>query len=470
MYVAGPKKAVVVRDTDLLAPEEMRSCAKEVTAAMKEELQIWVDHSCCTRRPRKGARNVLDSRWVARWKWVKRKDDPSQKQRIIRMRITLRGSKDIEAEGLVTHAGTNSRTSQKVVTSAAVWRNWPLTAIDVKQAFLKGFTYEELACTTNEPSREVIFELKAGAVAALRQLPGYEDFAPRLEVLHCTKPGTGCKDAPRCFAIKLARATNEVFNARPTTTDDQLVVRHRQGCLDFIAAKHIDDIKVACSPSVLKEFISSLDKVLGKDELDITPDSLRTVGCGTPHCPMGTSYQTEYLLALKPIVCTELTGVSGTSPAPQWTAQRFLSLLMALAYTLLTRLDLAVNVNALQRCAQNPLVFHIRRLNAVVRWAQRHPLAIVDKKMTPTKWLEVHSDAEFKREDDDADACRLLDWLCGSIKAVTRSTFVSELQAAISAMGSALMLSLTLHEIAKGTVSPRKGMELHDAGGLSVSV
>lgn len=142
---------------------------------------------------------------------------------------------------------------------------------------------------------------------------------------------------------------------------------------------------------------------------------------------------------------------------------------MAVEYTLQTKLDLAVYFNALQRCAQNPLVIHTRRLNAVVRWAQRRPLTIVYKTMTPTNWLEVHSDAGFKREDDDADAptgrsmrgadcirlgrsvsgqevCHLLGWHCGSIKAVTRSTFVPELQAAISATDGAL------------PATPRQGM------------
>jgi hypothetical protein len=67
-----------------------------------------------------------------------------------------------------------------------------------------------------------------------------------------TKPGTGCKDAPRCFAIKLTRATNEVFGAKPCTHDEQLIVRHKDGILDFIAAKHVDDIKVACTDPILQ--------------------------------------------------------------------------------------------------------------------------------------------------------------------------------------------------------------------------
>ena len=71
--------------------------------------------------------------------------DPDKKARIIRMRMTLRGLKDKEAEGLVTYAGASSRPSQRLIASEAVIRGWPLTTIDVRKAFLKGLTYKELA-------------------------------------------------------------------------------------------------------------------------------------------------------------------------------------------------------------------------------------------------------------------------------------------------------------------------------------
>eukprot|EP00974_Lingulodinium_polyedra_P089429 8671618-Lingulodinium_polyedra.AAC.1 len=41
----------------------------------------------------------------------------------------------------------------------------------------------------------------------------------------------------------------------------------------------------------------------------------------------------------------------------------FISLFGALAYTLLTRIDLAVFIVALQRVAQAPLNLHVKRLN-----------------------------------------------------------------------------------------------------------
>ena len=140
---------------------------------------------------------------------------------------------------------------------------------------------------------------------------------------------------------------------------------------------------------------------------------------------------------------------------------------------------------ALQRIAHEPCFIHLRRLNALVRWAQKHPLQLKYSKMQCGKILEVHSDAGFRKETKDGGVetgrsqrganfprinkplspgqtgtCHILDWHCSSLKVVTRSTFASETQAAIAATDSALMLALTLHEIQLGPVNPRSGMHL----------
>eukprot|EP00974_Lingulodinium_polyedra_P052695 5069042-Lingulodinium_polyedra.AAC.1 len=70
-----------------------------------------------------------------------------------------------------------------------------------------------------------------------------------------------------------------------------------------------------------------------------------------------------------------MDGVSATSGEALGSPQRkalFISLLGALVYTLLTRIDLAVFIVALQRAAQAPLNFHAKRLKVVTRWAQRN--------------------------------------------------------------------------------------------------
>ena len=56
----------------------------------------------------------------SKWKFRKAKEDPNKMARTIRMRLTLRGFKDRDAEDLTTFAGTSSRLSQRLVVSEAV--------------------------------------------------------------------------------------------------------------------------------------------------------------------------------------------------------------------------------------------------------------------------------------------------------------------------------------------------------------
>lgn len=61
------------------------------------------------------------------------------------MRMPQRGFKDVDADSLQVSSGASSRLSQRIVVSECVVRKWRMTTLDVKKAFLKGVTYEELA-------------------------------------------------------------------------------------------------------------------------------------------------------------------------------------------------------------------------------------------------------------------------------------------------------------------------------------
>ena len=66
VYLASYKTAIVEKDTDQLTAEDYRSYGKEVQAAILEGFRVWIDHQCFTRRPRHGATNILDVRWVGK--------------------------------------------------------------------------------------------------------------------------------------------------------------------------------------------------------------------------------------------------------------------------------------------------------------------------------------------------------------------------------------------------------------------
>ena len=103
----------------------------------------------------------------------------------------------MDAPTLERYVGTGQRYSQRLIASEAANQRWPIASTDISKAFLQGAAYQELAEMTGEPLRDVSFYLPANAIDVLRRLPGFKDFNPASEVLHCDRPGTGSVDAPQ---------------------------------------------------------------------------------------------------------------------------------------------------------------------------------------------------------------------------------------------------------------------------------
>ena len=114
---------MVKRASDLLTKEELITHKNAINQAILEELRIWDNYGCFKMVPRKGAENIIDSRFVAKWK-VKDPNRPYE-SRIIRMRMALRGFKEWCADLLDSHAATANRISQRLLISeAAVQKTW----------------------------------------------------------------------------------------------------------------------------------------------------------------------------------------------------------------------------------------------------------------------------------------------------------------------------------------------------------
>ena len=61
---------------------------------MLTELKIWLDNRCFAKELLSKATNVMTSRYVYKWKFVK--DESGKDQKIIRLRLVLRGFMDQE--------------------------------------------------------------------------------------------------------------------------------------------------------------------------------------------------------------------------------------------------------------------------------------------------------------------------------------------------------------------------------------
>ena len=127
----------------------------------------------------------------------------------MKCRLTVHGFKDTAASDLDRFSGTSTRWGQRAVVATAVQRQWPMASLDVSEAFLKGFTFEEIQERRGGPKRRVSLILprvKAGepsGVAILRTIKGYEDFNEMTEVLEMLKGGFGLIDAPNLFTSRV---------------------------------------------------------------------------------------------------------------------------------------------------------------------------------------------------------------------------------------------------------------------------
>ena len=136
----------------------------------------------------------------------------------------------------------------------------------------------------------------------LREIPAYESYDERIHCLECDKPGTGSKDAPRAFSIKLATVTrSKKVGLVPTTFDSELEVKHRyvhgKPKLVLMIAKHVDDIKVTGEPQEVNLLMQELERVFG--ELTVTKNEFTNCGVHHKRHPDGsiTLDQDEYIKA-----------------------------------------------------------------------------------------------------------------------------------------------------------------------------
>eukprot|EP00439_Symbiodinium_sp_Y106_P057262 s2270_g8.t1 len=466
-YETHTRKAVIDRSDDLLTKEEQVEHADAVLQAITNELQTWKGFNCFERRARSQSPCVIDAKWVLKWKWIKG-------ERCIRARLCLRGFRETGADDQSNYAATASRFSQRLLVSECALRGWTLASSDVPKAFLQGVSYEELAQTTQQPLRDVSFELGGEGLACLKQMQGFTDFDARSEVLHCLKPGTGCRDAPRCFSLKLRQVT-EAYGLQPSSIDSQLELLFEAGVLIMMILKHVDDLKMAGKRKVIEDFVRHVSQTFGKMDVEWQDFTF----CGVHHQQHADGSisldQIKFLSACKPIAQQAAFAGGPTATLPEDARRHFLSLLMTIAYALLTRPDVAVFVSALQRESHKAQVIHVRRLNQLLDWLQKNPRKITYPSMAyPDALLQV-SDSSYKARAEDGLSvrglvslrvslscvtdgkkqvpCHLLDFASKQQRHVTRSTFSSELFAATDATDCGLLHTLAIHELSSGVLT-----------------
>jgi len=465
-------KAVIQRDTGALTPLELKTHRVEVEKAKLEELQRW--HTLGAFRPmqKSEARNLLDCRWVIRWKLV---GDKKQ----VRARLTVRGFKDLQASRLETYSGTASRFGQRWINIQAAQHKMDLWSADVSQAFLQGLSFEEVARETGEPLRSVQIDVPGCSVALLRQLPGLSNFNPFSMCLDMVKPGFGLIDAPRLWGKKFDRVLtrcDDGLQLRATVHDPRIYVAHEwnpgQGIPRTIMSlsTHIDDLKGASAEKHTDILKRRLEKEFGPLKFCIREFE----HCGIQHQQLAdksvVTTQDHYCRQLRPLEYEGLRAADEATELDEEKTTQFWSVLGGLAWLSVTRADASVYVGYLQRRATKPTVADVRFMNRLVRYVKSRS-SVLTFKAIQTPWaVWALPDSAYRAQDPDALAIRanvivigstenpggavqVLDFVSKKLTRIARATFVSELLALWAGTAEGIYLRGFLQEAVYGIKS-----------------
>eukprot|EP00971_Amphidinium_carterae_P242958 4824075-Amphidinium_carterae.1 len=114
--------AAVEKTFDNLSESDMVEHQDRLVEAKLKEWRSLFELGCFRRLPRTSARNLLDGKWVLRWK----EDKSSPDGRKLKARITLRGFKEWNT-GFATFAGTATRLAQRMVAMIAALSKGQMT-------------------------------------------------------------------------------------------------------------------------------------------------------------------------------------------------------------------------------------------------------------------------------------------------------------------------------------------------------
>eukprot|EP00959_Pyramimonas_sp_CCMP1952_P233689 4883929-Pyramimonas_sp.AAC.1 len=162
--------------------------------------------------------------------------------------------------------GNSKKIKPEVFAStAACKKQWIIASLDINMAFLRGLTYQELAEATGEKERVVCIILPPGSATVLRSLPGFENYDESKHCLQCLKPGTGTKDAPRAFSLKLRRNARG-FGLRPTSYDEEFEASN-----DLLTAKHVYNITMAGTEDTIDKCVKCVEDTFDESVKQLRP-------------------------------------------------------------------------------------------------------------------------------------------------------------------------------------------------------
>ena len=463
----------VDRATRPIAAEEMKIHAKVIREARCKELQSWIDNR--TGVPRKRQQwetenhcKAIPSRWVDCWKL-------KGGQLIAKCRLCLKGFAEPVTADEVKASPTANRTSHRIVKQTACQRGWLLTSLDVSVAFLKGFTFDELALMGNK-RKPVAFVPCADVWNILAELApsefGHVTANPSEWVYELQKAAYGLRDAPLLWHLKAIEVLKSLGYRSMLHDSCTFVLRDpKTQELQAVLTLHVDDFLMASTESVALQLQEQLSKTFGTLTLDRADKGFRHFGVDVLQdrkLNTVTASQEKYVADLKPIEIPNRC--LKTAECTSEKATEFRALVSAIAWVGVTSSLALTSASLLQGCLPTPTWGDVVKLNTNLAQLKEVYTPLIYQFIPPPHRLLSVGDSSFANsgkysqngfitvlcnasEQHLAGAICLLDFKSNKSKRVATSTLHAEALASINGLESTTHLQSYFLELQKPGLS-----------------
>ena len=260
---------------------------------------------------------------------------------------------------------------------------------------------------TGTEVRAIQFDVPRTGLDCSKQIERFESFDPALRSINYVKAVYGLKDAPRAWRKKLhqifaqwmscqqLRAEPELYCVRGSNQTSNnsnalagatahyeeqqglgnsrglLPHKYEPGRLKCLLSMHVGDIKGAAVRKTTDSLLAHLDEMVGPCKADC--GNFLHTGIQHEHNP-GVVYTHQYVYIgnITPIGFSMLASKDEDGLRDTLIHESYRSVLGAVAWAVITRVDLAMYVQALQRRARAPRIKDCERLSFAIRYVKRH--------------------------------------------------------------------------------------------------
>ena len=348
-----------------------------------------------------------------------------------------------------------------------VQHGWELSSLDVSVAFLKGYTFKELADRGIKrppvafvPPKEAWELLKEIDPANFSKVFG----GSTDEWVFCLeKAAYGLRDAPLMWhlrAISVLKANH--YHAYKHDSCSFYLLDANKNLKCFLTL-HVDDLLATAELSTLKELQDVLSKEFGPLTLDLT--KFKHFGVDLEKFPDGhiEASQKRYLSDLKDVAMPKRSCKTDKIPKEMITDYR--ATVSAMAWLGVTSPHALVSASLLQGCLPEPTFDDVHKLNTNLQQLRETYQPLQYRKINGPLRLVMIGDSSFANSDkysqggyilfltaaDDNSLCNafmILDFKSNKSKRVATSTMHAEALAKLFGLEGALFVQSYLAEIA----------------------